>query len=83
MDLASVFYTLGIVFIVSCMLLFVGIGIFIWRLYTSLSNLKKEAPMKVVGFLQSQNSAGLRAVGVAIIGFILAGIKNRFGGKKS
>lgn len=83
MDLASVFYTLGIVFIVSCMLLFVGIGIFLWRLYSSFMNLKKEAPMKVVGFLQSQNSAGLRAIAVAFIGFLLAGIKNRFNSKKS
>lgn len=83
MDLASVFYSLGIIFFVSVLLLMVGLVIFAWRLYTGVTNLKKEMPGKVIGFLQSQNSAGIKAVAVAFVGFLLASLKNKVSGKKS
>ncbi|MFO0704092.1 MAG: hypothetical protein U0525_05220 [Patescibacteria group bacterium] len=82
MDLASIFYILGIIFFVSTFLLFVGIAIFVYRLYTKVTNLKKEAPAKVIGFLQSQNSAGMKAVGVALVGFLLSALKNKISRKK-
>jgi len=82
MDLASIFYLLGIIFFVSVFLLIIGIAIFIWRLYTSVANLKKEMPGKVIGFLQSQNSAGLKALAVAAVGFLLTSLKNKMNRKK-
>ena len=82
MDLASIFYLLGIIFFVSVFLLIIGVIIFVWRLYVGVTNLKKEMPTKVISFLQSQNSAGLKALAVAAVGFLLTAMRNKMSRKK-
>jgi hypothetical protein len=82
MDIASIFYSLGIIFFASFFLLILGLIIFIWRLYTGITGFKKSLPTKMMGFLQSQNSAGLKALAIAFVGFLLSALKNKVSGKK-
>ncbi len=77
MDIATIFYVLGIIFFVTFILLFAGIGIFLYRLYAQIMHLKQQAPEKFMSFLRGQNSAGIKALGVSIVGLAIAAIKNK------
>lgn len=81
-DLANVFYVLGIIFFLTCFIFVVlAIG-FIVSLYTRINKLKTEFPVKVVSYLKSSNTMQLKAFGIAIVGYILAFLRGKLKEKK-
>jgi hypothetical protein len=83
-DLANVFYVLGIIFFLTC-LTFVILGIaFIVNLNSRISKLRSELPMKVVSYLKDNNKIQMKAFGIALVGFILSLLRGRVqAGKKT
>lgn len=83
-DLANVFYVLGIIFFLTC-LIFVILGIaFIVNLNSRISKLRTEFPMKVISYLKENNTSQLKAFGIAIVGYILSFLRSRVqAGKKT
>jgi len=83
-DLANVFYVLGIIFFLTCFLFLVlAIG-FIVSLYSRLSKLRTEFPMKVISYLKDNNTTQLKAFAIALVGYILAFLRGKVqAGKKS
>ncbi len=83
-DLANVFYVLGIIFFLTC-LIFVILGIaFIINLNSRISKLRTEFPMKVISYLKENNTTQLKAFGIAIVGYILSFLRGRVqAGKKT
>lgn len=76
-DLANVFYVLGIIFFFTC-LTFVILGIaFIVNLNSRISKLRSELPMKVVSYLKDNNKIQMKAFGIALVGFILSLLRGR------
>jgi hypothetical protein len=83
-DLANVFYVLGIIFFLTC-LTFVILGIaFIVNLNSRISKLRMEFPMKVISYLKENNTTQLKAIGIAIVGYILSFLRGKVqAGKKT
>jgi hypothetical protein len=81
-DLASIFYSLGIVFFVTCFVLLVVAVAVIHGLYTKATKLRDQLPMKVVSYFRDNNATQLKALGVAIVGFVLAFLRGRMSKKK-
>ncbi len=76
-DLANVFYVLGIIFFLTC-LTFVILGIaFIVNLNSRISKLRTEFPMKVISYLKDNNTTQLKAFGIAIVGYILSFLRGK------
>lgn len=76
-DLANVFYVLGIVFFLTCFLFLVlAIG-FIVSLYSRLSKLRTEFPMKVISYLKDNNTTQLKAFAIALVGYILSFLRGK------
>ena len=77
LDLANVFYVLGIMFFLTC-LTFVILGIaFIVNLNSRISKLRSELPMKVFSYLKDNNKIQMKAFGIALVGFILSLLRGR------
>jgi hypothetical protein len=76
-DLANVFYVLGIVFFLTCFLFLVlAIG-FIVSLYSRMSKLRTEFPMKVISYLKDNNTTQLKAFAIALVGYILSFLRGK------
>ncbi|MBP6994342.1 hypothetical protein KBB12_03805 [Candidatus Woesebacteria bacterium] len=76
-DLANVFYVLGIIFFLTCFIFVVlAIG-FIVSLYSRINKIKTEFPVKVISYLKSNNTTQLKALGVAIVGYILSFLRGK------
>lgn len=77
MDLASIFYILGIAFFISAFILMIVGGVAAYQVYHKIETFKKQAPMQVVSYLQDHNSAGMKALGISLVGFFMNMIKSR------
>ena len=76
-DLANLFYLLGIIFFLTCFL-FLVMGIaFLFGLYSKVSKLRTEFPMKVISYLKDNNTTQLKAFGIAIVGYILSFLRGK------
>lgn len=81
-DLANVFYVLGILFFLTCfLLLIVGVAMLV-SLYHRVTKMRSEMPMKVISFLRNNNTTQLKAFGIAIVGYILAFLRGKVQDKK-
>lgn len=81
-DLANVFYVLGILFFLTCFLLLVIAVGMLASLYHRVTKMRSEMPMKVISYLRGNNTAQLKAFGIAIVGYILAFLRGKVQEKK-
>lgn len=82
LDLANVFYLLGILFFLTCFLLLViGIAMVV-GLYQRVKKIRSEVPMKMITFLRNNNTTQLKAFGIALVGYILAFLRGKVQEKK-
>ena len=82
LDLANVFYLLGILFFLTCFLLLViGIAMVV-GLYQRVKKIRSEVPMKMFTFLRNNNTTQLKAFGIALVGYILAFLRGKVQEKK-
>ena len=77
MELASVFYILGIAFFLSAFFVMIAAIIAGIVMYQKLQHLKEQAPFKVVQYLQQQNTTGLKALAVSLIGMGISQLTQR------
>lgn len=82
MDLASVFYILGILFFVTCFFLLFAVVASILTAVHKVNKLKGELPVKVVSFLKDNNSTQLRAFGIALVGYVLSFLRGKVQSRK-
>lgn len=82
MDLASVFYILGIVFFITCFLVLLLIVVTLVGIVHKVSRVRNELPVKVISYLRDNNSTQLRAFGIAIVGYILSFLRGKVQSKK-
>lgn len=82
-DLATVFYTLGIIFFVVCFILLIGVVGITYTMYSKATKFREQIPMKVLSFFRENNASQLKALGVALVGFVLAFLRGRVQKKQS
>lgn len=83
MDLASLFYILGIVFFFTFFVILVVLLFTILRIYGKVNKFRSQLPTKVISYLQQNNSAQLKALGISIVGYILNFFKGKMQGRKA
>lgn len=74
-DLASVFYTLGIIFFLFSFAFLLFLVAFVVSMVRKVNALKREAPMRVISYLKDSNSSQLKALGVAFVGYVLSSLR--------
>lgn len=77
LDLANIFYVLGIIFFLTCLIFIVLAIACIVSLYSRVTRLRNELPMKVVSYLKDNNKIHMKALGIALVGFILSLLRGR------
>ncbi|MEI6327449.1 MAG: hypothetical protein WCO78_05025 [Candidatus Roizmanbacteria bacterium] len=81
MDLASIYYLLGIVFFITVFIMMIVGAVMAYQTYHKIETFKKQAPMQVVSYLQDHNSEGMKALGITLVGFVMNMIKNKLRNK--
>lgn len=82
MDLQTIFYSLGIIFMI-VMLTIVGIAAYsLWQIQLKIESLKEQIPAQAKEFIQSKNTELAKGIGLAATTFVLNKVKNYFTKKK-
>lgn len=81
-DLATVFYVLGIIFFVTCFIFVILIIGFLASLYSRITKLRTEFPMKVISYLKDNNTSQLKAFAIALVGYVIAFLRGKMEDRK-
>jgi hypothetical protein len=77
MSAENVFYITGSIFFFVLLVLNLGLVALVILAYKRIVDLRNAAPAKFVTFLKEKNNAGLQAVGISLVGFILSLLRSK------
>jgi hypothetical protein len=85
MDVQSVFYTLGSIFMILGIIILIGVGVLLWKGYQTLqkaqegvASMKENISGKIMGFISSRPGEVASVVGMGLSSFLLSRVKNFF-----